>query len=41
MQRLLALALEKVLSSCEFAEEVIVSMLDAIMGMAVEVHPKE
>ena len=36
MQRLLALALEKVRSSGEFAEEVIVAMLDAIMGAAVE-----
>jgi hypothetical protein len=36
MQRLLALALKKVRSSGEFAESVIVAMLDAIMGAAVE-----
>lgn len=36
MQRLLALALKEVRSSGEFAEEVIVAMLDAIMGAAVE-----
>jgi hypothetical protein len=36
MQRLLALALDKVRSSGEFAEDVIVAMVDAIMGAAVE-----
>ncbi|MBU0480380.1 MAG: IS4 family transposase, partial [Proteobacteria bacterium] len=36
MQRLLALALKKVRSSGEFAEDVIVAMLDAIMGAAIE-----
>ena len=36
LQRLLALALNKVRSSGEFAEDVIVAMLDAIMGAAVE-----
>ena len=36
MQRLLALALEKVRSSGEFAESIITAMLDAVMGAAVE-----
>jgi hypothetical protein len=36
MQRLLALAMEKVRSSSEFAENVVIAMLDAIMGAAVE-----
>ena len=36
LQRLLALALDKVRSSGEFAENVIIAMIDAIMGAAVE-----
>ncbi|MCJ7603826.1 MAG: transposase [Desulfobulbaceae bacterium] len=36
LQRLLALALDKVRSSGEFAESVIVAMIDAIMGAAIE-----
>ena len=36
LQRLLALALDKVRTAGEFAEDVIVAMLDAIMGAAVE-----
>ena len=36
LQRLLALALEKVRSSAEFAEDTIMAMIDAIMGAAVE-----
>jgi len=36
MQRLLALTLDKVRGSGEFAEEVIVAMIDAIMGAAVD-----
>ena len=36
LQRLLTLALEKVRSSGEFAESVIIAMIDAIMGVAVE-----
>jgi len=36
LQRLLALALDKVRTSGEFAENVIVAMIDAIMGAAVE-----
>jgi hypothetical protein len=36
LQRLLALALDKVRAAGEFAEDVIVAMLDAIMGAAVE-----
>ena len=36
LQRLLALALDKVRSSGEFAESVVVAMIDAIMGAAIE-----
>lgn len=36
LQRLLALVLEKVRSSAEFAESVIGAMIDAIMGAAIE-----
>ena len=36
LQRLLALVLDKVRSSGEFAESVIVAMIDAIMGAAIE-----
>ena len=36
LQRLLALALDKVRSSGEFAESVVVAMIDAIMGAAVD-----
>jgi len=36
LQRLLALALDKVRSSGEFAESVIIAMIDAIMGAAIE-----
>lgn len=36
LQRLLALALNKVRSSGEFAEHVVIAMIDAIMGAAVE-----
>ncbi len=36
LQRLLALALDKVRSSGEFAEDVVFAMIDAIMGAAVE-----
>ena len=36
LQRLLALALDKVRSSGEFAESVIVAMIDAIMGATIE-----
>jgi len=36
LQRLLALALDKIRSSGEFAESVIVAMIDAIMGAAIE-----
>jgi hypothetical protein len=36
LQRLLALALDKVRSSCEFAESVVIAMIDAIMGAAIE-----
>ena len=36
LQRLLALALDKVRTAGEFAEDVIVAMVDAIMGAAVE-----
>ena len=36
LQRLLALALDKVRAAGEFAEDVIVAMIDAIMGAAVE-----
>jgi hypothetical protein len=36
LQRLLALALDKVRSSCEFAESVVIAMIDAIMGVAIE-----
>jgi len=36
LQRLLALALDKVRSAGEFAEDVIMAMIDAIMGAAVE-----
>ena len=36
LQRLLALALDKVRSSGEFAEHVVITMIDAIMGAAVE-----
>lgn len=37
LQRLLALVLDKIRSSGEFAERVIVAMIDAIMGAAVEI----
>ena len=36
LQRLLALALDKVRSSGEFTESVIIAMIDAIMGAAIE-----
>ncbi|MCF8056725.1 MAG: hypothetical protein K9K37_08805 [Desulfocapsa sp.] len=36
LQRLLALVLDKVRSSGEFAEDVVFAMIDAIMGVAVE-----
>lgn len=36
LQRLLALTLDKVRSSGEFAESVVVAMIDAIMGAAIE-----
>jgi len=36
LQRLLVLALDKVRSSGEFAESVVVAMIDAIMGAAIE-----
>ncbi len=36
LQRLLALALNKVRSSGEFAEQIVIAMIDAIMGAAVE-----
>lgn len=36
LQRLLALALDKVRSSGEFAESVVAAMIDAIMGAAIE-----
>lgn len=36
LQRLLALALDKVRLSCEFAEHIVIAMIDAIMGAAVE-----
>ena len=36
LQRLLALALDKVRSSGEFAEDVVFAMIDAIMGATVE-----
>lgn len=36
LQRLLTLALDKVRSSGEFAEDVVFAMIDAIMGAAVE-----
>jgi hypothetical protein len=36
LQRLLALALDAVRSSGEFAESVIAAMIDAIMGVAIE-----
>ena len=36
LQRLLALALDKVRSSGTFAEDVVFAMIDAIMGAAIE-----
>ena len=36
LQRLLALTLDKVSSSCEFSEHVVFTMIDSIMGAAVE-----
>ncbi len=36
LQRLLALALDRVRSSGEFAEKIIVAMIDVIMGVAID-----
>jgi hypothetical protein len=36
LQRLLALAFDKIRSSGEVAESIVVTMIDAIMGVAVE-----
>jgi hypothetical protein len=36
LQRLLTLVLDKVRSSGEFAEDVVIAMIDAVMGAAVE-----
>jgi hypothetical protein len=36
LQRLLGLALDKIRSSYEFAESVVIAMTDAIMGAAIE-----